>query len=207
VDTLNRKKFSKITGYDYFDQIWEGIMQANKMGFNPIKLNVVPLKGINDDELIDIARLSFTYPFHIRFIEYMPIGANQIKTDRHLLAPEIKERINQLGKLIPVVKNMNDGPAERFKFEEAIGEIGFIRPISRHFCHTCNRLRLSASGQLKPCLLSDNQVDFKSLLRKGCLDNELADAFLKAVRKKPSEHNLSAGHSLEISDQMCAIGG
>ena len=207
VDTLNRKKFSKITGHDYFDQIWEGIEQANKMGFNPIKLNVVPLKGINDDELIDIARLSFTYPFHIRFIEYMPIGANQIKTDGHLLAPEIKERINPLGKLIPVVKSLNDGPAERFKFEGAIGEIGFIRPISRHFCHTCNRLRLSASGQLKPCLLSDNQEDFKSLLRKGCLDNELADTFLKAVRKKPSEHNLSAGHSPGILDQMCAIGG
>ena len=86
VDTLNRKKFMQITGYDFFDQIWEGIELARKMGFDPIKLNVVPLKGINDDELIDIARLSYTHPFHIRFIEYMPIGTNQIDIDRHLLA-------------------------------------------------------------------------------------------------------------------------
>ena len=207
VDTLNKKKFYKITGYDCFDQIWEGIERANKMNFNPIKLNVVPIKGINDDEITDIARLSFTHPFHIRFIEYMPIGSNQIKADRHLLAPEIKERINSLGELIPVVKNVNDGPAERFKFEGAAGEVGFIRPISRHFCHSCNRLRLSASGQLRPCLLSDSQEDLKSLLRKGCLDNELADAFLEAVRKKPSEHNLSVKNPPEILTQMCVIGG
>lgn len=207
VDTLNKKKFHKITGYDYFDQIWAGIEQANNMSFNPIKLNVVPIKGINDDELIDIARLSFAYPFHIRFIEYMPIGANQIKPDRHLLAPEIKKRIHALGELIPVVKNDHDGPAERFKFEGAVGEIGFIRPISRHFCHSCNRLRLSASGQLRPCLLSDSQEDLKSLLRKGCLDDEIAEAILKAVREKPSEHNLSMEHPPEILTQMCVIGG
>jgi len=207
VDTLNKEKFSKITGYDFFDQIWEGIDQANNMGFNPIKLNVVPLKGINDDELIDIARLSFTYPFHIRFIEYMPIGSNPIKADRHLLAPEIKERIHSLGKLIPVVKSFQDGPAERFKFEGALGEIGFIRPISQHFCHTCNRLRLSASGQLRPCLLSENQEDLKSLLRKGCLDDKLENAFFEAVRKKPSEHNLSTDHPPKVLGQMCAIGG
>jgi GTP 3',8-cyclase len=207
VDTLNKKKFLKITGYDYFDQIWEGIERANKMNFNPIKLNVVPIKGINDDEIIDIARLSFTYPFHIRFIEYMPIGANQIKADQHLLAPEIRQRIQSLGKLNPVGKNIHDGPAERFKFKGAAGEIGFIRPISQHFCHSCNRLRLSASGQLRPCLLSDSQEDLKSLLRKGCLDDELAEAFLEAVRKKPSEHNLSVKHPPEILTQMCVIGG
>lgn len=207
VDTLNKKKFYKITGYDFFDQIWEGIDQANKLNFDPIKLNVVPIRGVNDDELIDLARLSFTYPFHIRFIEYMPIGFSQIKADRHLLAPEIKERIQALGRLSPVIKSAHDGPAERFKFAGAAGEIGFIQPISRHFCHTCNRLRLSASGQLRPCLLSDTQEDLKSLLRKGCLDNDLADAFLEAVRKKPSEHNLSTEHPPEILAQMCVIGG
>ncbi len=207
VDTLNRKKFNQITGYDLFDNVWEGIELAQKMGFYPIKLNVVPLKGVNDDELIDIAKLSFIYPFHIRFIEYMPMGTNKIKRDRHLLAPEIKKRIRTLGKLIPVEKNSNDGPAERFKFETALGEIGFIRPISQHFCNTCNRLRLSASGQLRPCLLSDNQEDLKILLRKGCSDNELSEIFLKVVRQKPSEHNLTTGSSSGISAQMCTIGG
>ena len=207
LDTLNRKKFRQIAGYDFFNQIWEGIELAQKMGFDPIKINVVPLKGVNYDELLDIAALSIAYPFHIRFIEYMPMGTNQMEIDRHLLFPEIKKQINQLGKMIPVEKGMNDGPAERFKFESARGEIGFIRPISRHFCNTCNRLRLTASGQLRPCLMSDVQVDLKTPLRKGCSDDELAEVFLKAVRLKPSEHNLSLDHPAGVSAQMCAIGG
>lgn len=207
LDTLNRKKFRQITGYDFFNQIWEGIELAQKMGFDPIKINVVPLKGVNYDELLDIAALSIAYPFHIRFIEYMPMGTNQMEIGRHLLFPEIKKQINQLGKMIPVEKGMNDGPAERFKFESARGEIGFIRPISRHFCNTCNRLRLTASGQLRPCLMSDVQVDLKTPLRKGCSDDELAEVFLKAVRLKPSEHNLSVDHPAGVSAQMCAIGG
>ena len=207
LDTLNRKKYRKITGYDFFDQVWEGIELAHKMGFDPVKLNVVPLKGINDDELTDIAALSIDYPFYIRFIEYMPMGTNQMESDHHLLFPEIKKRIDQFGKLIPVEKDMNDGPAERFKFESAKGEIGFIRPISQHFCSTCNRLRLTASGQLRPCLMSDVQVDLKTPLRKGCSDAELAEVFLQAVRLKPLGHNLSGDHPVGVSAQMCAIGG
>lgn len=207
VDTLNRKKFSQITGYDLFDKVWEGIELAQKMGFDPIKLNVVPLKGINDDELIDIARLSLIYPFHIRFIEYMPMGANRINRNQHLLAQEIKDIISKIGKLIPVEKDTNDGPAERFRFENSLGEIGLIRPISRHFCNTCNRLRLSANGQLRPCLLSDNQEDLKKLLRKGGSDDELAEVFFKVVRQKPSEHNLSVDNPPKVSAQMSTIGG
>lgn len=207
LDTLNRKKYRKITGYDFFDQVWEGIELAHKMGFDPVKLNVVPLKGINDDELTDIAALSIDYPFHIRFIEYMPMGTNQMESDHHLLFPEIKKCIHQFGKLIPVEKDMNDGPAERFKFKSAKGEIGFIRPISQHFCNTCNRLRLTASGQLRPCLMSDVQVDLKTPLREGCSDVELAEVFLQAVRLKPLGHNLSVDHPVGVSAQMCAIGG
>lgn len=207
LDTLNRKKYRKITGYDFFDQVWEGIELAHKMGFDPIKINVVPLKGVNDDELTDIAALSIDYPFHIRFIEYMPMGTNQMESDHHLLFPEIKKCIHQFGKLIPVEKDMNDGPAERFKFKSAKGEIGFIRPISQHFCNTCNRLRLTASGQLRPCLMSDVQVDLKTPLREGCSDVELAEVFLQAVRLKPLGHNLSVDHPVGVSAQMCAIGG
>jgi len=207
VDTLNREKFRQITGHDYFDQIWKGIELAREMSFEPIKLNVVPMQGINDDELIEIAGLSFSYPFHIRFIEYMPMGNAQIERDRQLLADEIKKRIRKLGKLTPVEKKINDGPAERYKFEGAVGEIGFIRPISRHFCNTCNRLRLTASGQLRPCLLSDYREDIKRPLREGCSDSELAEVFLNAVRRKPSEHSLDGDHTNGFSGQMCGIGG
>ncbi len=207
LDTLNKTKFKQITGHDYFDQIWEGIHLARKMGFYPIKINVVPLKGINDDELVEIARLSIEYPFHIRFIEYMPMGSNQISSNSHILGPAIKELIQPLGKLVPVDKSFNDGPAERFKFESARGEIGFICPISRHICGTCNRLRLTASGQLRPCLMSNDQEDLKSLLRQGCSDEELAEGFLNAVRHKPSKHKLNDENHARISAQMCAIGG
>lgn len=207
LDTLNKNKFKHITGHDFFAQTWEGIHRAREIGFYPIKINVVPLKGINDDELVDIAELSIRHPFHIRFIEYMPMGSNQISSDRHLLAPEIKKRIDQLGKLIPVERNLNDGPAERFKFESAIGEIGFIRPISQHFCSSCNRLRLTASGQLRPCLMSNTQEDMKSSIRRGSSDSEIAKAFLQAVRHKPSEHKLGDNHCARVSAQMCAIGG
>jgi cyclic pyranopterin phosphate synthase len=177
------------------------------MGFYPIKINVVPVKGLNDDELLDIARLSMDHPFHIRFIEYMPMGSNHLEIDRHLLAPEIKKHIEELGELFPVHRSTNDGPAERFKFESGKGEIGFIRPISRHFCETCNRLRLTASGQLRPCLMHDKQDDLKSILRKGCSDRELAEVFLEAVRHKPLEHTLKTDQNAGSAVQMCAIGG
>jgi len=139
LDTLSRNKYKEITGHDRFDQVWEGIELAYKTGFDPIKLNMVALSGVNDDELADFARLSFSYPFHIRFIEYMPIGKSRMKYGPLLLVPEIKKRISTIGKLIPVKNSINDGPAERYKFEGAKGEIGFIGALSHHFCNRCNR--------------------------------------------------------------------
>ncbi len=207
MDTLNRQKYKDITGHDMFDQVWEGIESAQNMGFDPVKINVVALNGINDDELIDIAGLSFSYPFHIRFIEYMPIGASHINIGNQLLAPEIKKRINVLGKLISVKNGINDGPASRYKFKGAKGEIGFIHAISKHFCNECNRLRLTASGKLRPCLLSDHQEDLKGPLRRGCLDSELADVFLRAVSHKPVGHNIAGDQPGKVAGQMSAIGG
>lgn len=207
MDTLSRKKYHEITGYDMFDQVWEGIESAQNMGFDPIKINVVALNGINDDELTDIAGLSFSYPFHIRFIEYMPIGTSSINTGKHLLAPEIQERIKVLGELIPVEKGINDGPAERYKFKGAKGEIGFIHAISKPFCNECNRLRLTASGKLRACLLSDSEEDLKGPLRKGHLDSELADVFLQAVNHKPFGHNIACNQPGKVAGQMSAIGG
>jgi cyclic pyranopterin phosphate synthase len=207
LDTLSKHKYKQISGCDRFDQVWEGIEVAYKNGFDPIKLNMVALRGVNDDELEDFAGLSFSYPFHIRFIEYMPIGKSRMKYGPLLLVPEIKKRISTIGKLIPVKNNLNDGPAERYKFEGAKGEIGFIGALSHHFCNRCNRLRLTANGQLRPCLLSDHHEDLKSLLRKGCSDEELADIFLAAIHHKPSDHNLSISNPAEVLSQMSSIGG
>ena len=208
LDTLNRKKYEEITGFDLFDRIWQGIEKALDMGFHPVKLNVVALNGINDDELTDMARLSFDYPLHIRFIEYMPIGESQLGNGPLLLAPEIKNRLcRELGQLISVRNSVNDGPAQRYRFEGAKGEVGFIHALSQHFCDRCNRLRLTASGQLRPCLLSDRHEDIKGPLRSGCSDEQLAEIFLKAVRHKPSDHNLTIGDPLRVHGRMSAIGG
>ena len=207
LDTLNRTKFERITGFNLFDQVWQGIEMALAMGFHPIKLNIVALNGINDDELIDMARLSFEYPLHIRFIEYMPIGESQIGNGPLLLAPEIKKRISVLGSLIPVTNTIDDGPAQRYHFEGAAGEIGFIHALSHHFCDRCNRLRLTARGRLRPCLLSDHHEDVKKVMRTGGTDEELMEVFFKAVRHKPSDHNLAIQNPSRVCGQMSSIGG
>jgi cyclic pyranopterin phosphate synthase len=209
LDTLNRDKYQHITGYDHFDKVWKGIKMAQDLGFRPLKINVVALKGINEDEIVDFGRLSVTHPFHIRFIEYMPMGIARMRNDEQLLTPAIKERLALLGELLPVEKDRHDGPAERFRFKGAKGEIGFISSVSHHFCKRCNRLRLTASGQLRACLLSDRQEDLRGPLRNGASDKEIAQIFLETVRHKNSTHGL--GHHLKssqrIKGQMIGIGG
>jgi len=207
LDTLNREKFKYITGYDRFDQVWSGIEKAYAHGFDPIKLNVVALKGYNDDEFVDLARLSTTYPFHIRFIEYMPIGNPLMKSGDYILAPDIQSRLSVLGDLVPVERKGMDGPAQRYRLKDARGEIGFIQAMSQHFCHTCNRLRLTANGQLRPCLLSDKQLDIRSPLRSGCSDDELKAVFFRAVQYKHESHHSAPGNPFRVHDAMSDIGG
>lgn len=208
LDSLKPEKIVTITGHDVFDRVWGGILKAHRMGMNPIKLNMVPIRNVNDDELIAFARLTFTYPFHIRFIEYMPIGDTGIGPDRRILATEIKQRLEEaIGPLHPIVEASAYGPAQRYRFDGALGEIGLIRPISQHFCATCNRLRLTSDGHLRLCLLSDLQVDLAAPIRSGISDEELKTIILEAVRIKPMEHGFYGGSADCLKDQMSAIGG
>jgi cyclic pyranopterin phosphate synthase len=207
LDTLQPDRYRAITGRDFFSRVWEGILAAESLGFHPIKLNAVALQGVNDDELIDLARLSFAHAFHVRFIEFMPIGRSQFAGKPTLLVPEIMQRIAALGTLVPVPRSERDGPARRYRIEGARGEIGFISAISRHFCSQCNRLRLTASGQLRPCLMSDCQEDLKGPLRRGCSDDDLAELFFKTTQRKPSEHHLAVGEPAHVCCQMRSIGG
>jgi len=207
LDTLDPDKFRRITRHDRFSEVWDGIMKAHEMGFSPIKLNAVILRGINDDEILDLARLSLEYPFHVRFIEYMPIGDSGIINGKTILTPEIKNSLRELGELTAVRNTVIDGPAQRFRFENALGEVGFISAISHHFCHTCNRLRLTASGQLRPCLLADTEFDLKGPLRRGYLDRDLAEVFFKTARFKQREHHLAVSHPSKVAGRMSAIGG
>ncbi len=207
LDTLNREKFRQITGHDRFERVWKSVLRAHAEGFNPIKLNVVVLPGVNDDELVDLARLSFSFPFHIRFIEYMPIGNNALGKTQRISGETILDRLKNLGTLFAVKNEITDGPAKRFRFAGAKGEIGLISAMSHHFCGQCNRLRLTADGRLRTCLLSDRFEDLKRPLRDGCSDEELAALIFRAVRHKPSSHRLSTDPNVKVWDSMSSIGG
>jgi len=143
----------------------------------------------------------------VRFIEYMPMGKAPLVTGNRLLAPEIRKRLAPLGRLIPIERSRRDGPAERYRLENSVGEIGIIRPVSHHFCDTCNRLRLTASGQIRPCLLSSVQKDLRGPLRSGCSDDDLAGLIRSAAELKPGCHHLGDQAPGTIQDQMASIGG
>jgi cyclic pyranopterin phosphate synthase len=206
MDTLDPGRYRDITGVDAFEQAWEGIRAAQAHGFHPIKINVVALRGVNDDELPALARLSLDAPLHVRFIEFMPIGRSRF-AGAPLLFPEIMERISVIGRLLPVEGSPLDGPAHRYRFDGARGEVGFIPAISHHFCSRCNRLRLTADGHLRPCLLSDRHEDVKGPLRSGATDADIEEIFLRATLHKPSDHNLAVGEPAHVCCQMRSIGG
>jgi len=207
IDSLDRAKFKRITRFDYLTRVWEGIEKARDMGFRPIKLNVVMMKGINDNEVLDFGRLAIEQPYHLRFIECMPVGL-QANSLAFIPNSDIeKDLVNEFGPLIPVSSGQNDGPATRYRFDGGKGEIGFISPISHSFCQDCNRLRLTANGLLLPCLLSDRELDIKDPLRRGCLDEELIEVFLEAVKSKPKCHPLSLDNHRKVYRKMCSIGG
>ncbi len=212
LDSLRRERVAEITGVDCFDQVWRGIQAALDLGFSPVKLNMVAMRHINDDEILDFARLSQTMPLQIRFIEFMPIGvSSRWNADTYISSDEIMARIGQLGPLIALQKGKNDGPAQVFRLgAEAAGSLGFISPLSHHFCDRCNRLRLTSAGGLRSCLLHDDEIDLRALLRAQASDAVIREALLAAIRNKPQGHQLEERMRQSGSDchgRMSRIGG
>jgi GTP 3',8-cyclase len=209
LDSLKRERFARITGRDVFDQVWEGIQEAERLGFDPIKINVVAMKGVNDDEILDFARLTMTKPYHVRFIEHMPIGEDSgWKAGNFISMLEIHEIIESLGKLTPIHgRTMLDGPAQRYTLEGAKGEIGLIGALSNHFCSICNRLRLTADGHIRNCLFSDAEVDLKSALRNNEGDEKILNLLDSAIKNKPLSHNLNKPGLRTCARRMSSIGG
>ena len=192
LDSLRPDRFFHITGRDYFDQVWDGIEEVERLGFDPIKINMVAIRRVNDDEIQDFARLTLTKPYHVRFIEHMPIGnENSWSAEKFIPADEIHKIIQALGDLKPIHKrNSLDGPAQRFVLDGGKGEIGLIGALSNHFCDICNRLRVTADGHLRCCLFSDQEIDIKTPLREGKGDKTLIGLLGAAIRKKPENHGL-----------------
>ena len=211
LDTLRPERFAAITGRPLLAEVLRGIEAAQAAGLAPIKINVVVMAGLNDDEIIDFGRLSLERPYRVRFIELMPIGRQSgWRPERYLSGEEIKARLKPLGRLYALGRRgALDGPARRYRLKGAAGEIGFINPVSRHFCPTCNRLRLTADGRLRACLFSDREVDIKRALRSGLSDEELRAVFRQAMAMKPRRHPslLPGGPVRKCQRPMSQIGG
>ncbi len=209
LDTLVEERFREISrvGQDLM-QVMSGIRTAQSCGLDPIKVNVVVVRGCNDDELEDLARLSLLEGWHIRFIELMSVGqASTWGRERFVPVAEMKQRLEaEFGYLEQADSPSGNGPAEYYRLPGADATVGFISPVSHRFCHHCNRLRLTAEGQLRPCLLSDVELDLRTALRSGASAGELRTLVLKATQAKPSRHWLSE-QKIPLSRVMAQIGG
>jgi cyclic pyranopterin phosphate synthase len=209
LDTLDPRRFTAITGSDMWSKVWRGIETAEQSGFHPIKLNMVPVKGVNDDEIVAFSRLTLDRQIHVRFIEFMPIGANdRWHTDACVSADQVRSAIEgAFGPLEPAGAGASAGPSQNFRIPGGRGVIGFITPISKHFCDTCRRLRLTADGKIRPCLLSDTEIDIKSPLRGGCSDAELERLLRFALEIKPKRHYIGESPGGCFERTMSRIGG
>ena len=195
LDTLKSDRFERITrGGSNLGQVLEGIKVAREVGLEPVKLNMVVMSGINDDELLDFAAKTITEEWHVRFIELMPVAGQGSTAPRFVSATEMRQQLEQLGELEPCLPSVGNGPAKYFRLPHAKGTIGFITPISEHFCFQCNRMRLTAYGKLRPCLLTDYEIDLKQPLRHGISKAGLKKLFKQAVADKPLRHQLAEGY-------------
>ena len=216
LDTLDAEQFRQITRLGDIQDTLAGIEKALEVGFNPVKINAVTVRRLNQD-FLQFAKLSIDRPLHVRFIEYMPVGESTgadgtgwgkedvVPSEELLEIINARAREEGLPELEPLdgeQKPIGWGPARYFAFPNAQGTVGFISPLSRHFCSECNRLRLTADGKLRPCLFSDREVDVRAALRDGGED-AVYDCFLQALQLKPDEHHDRVG----TERRMSQIGG
>jgi GTP 3',8-cyclase len=208
MDTLRPDRFARITRRDAFARVWEGIAAAEAAGLTPIKINVVAMQGVNDDEVQDFVRLTRRKPYHVRFIELMPGAIGHSWEHRTFLSSDaILERIRPLGPLRRLNSRPLDGPSQRYALKSAQGEIGLIAALSHHFCATCNRLRLTADGHLRGCLFSEQETDLKTPLRQGAADDALTALIQDTILNKPRDHGLSPHRRRKCVRGMNGIGG
>lgn len=195
LDTLKEDRFYNITRGGSLNDVLEGIEEVLKVGFTGTKINAVIMRGDNDDEIHDFVRYIMERKIELRFIELMASGwKNMADEERFIPASEIKQKVEEIGELIPVKKRFGGGPATIYKIKGALGTIGFISAVSNPFCKTCNRLRLTSDGKLRSCLLTGGEVDVKDILRSGITNKEelgrkLTDAFTYASDMKPTVHS------------------
>jgi len=203
LDTFKSDRFRYITRCGELSDVLDGIDAAMNADLHPVKINMVVMRGINDDEVLDFARMTYKQGWHVRFIERMPFTeiAEVVPSD------ELRQRIMSVGSLEPCSSAIGNGPARYYRLPGASGTIGFISPITEPFCSDCNRLRLTSNGRLCPCLLSDEGVDLKQPLRSNVSPEEIKRLILKAVALKPERHHLCEDVPISIKRRMSQAGG
>jgi len=208
VDTLNAEKFKRLTRWGKLEDVWEGVLAAEKAGLTPIKLNAVVVKGYNEEDVVDLARLTLDHPWQMRFIEMMPFGGvTDVQTGQIITAAQIQERIQLgLGPMEPSNNGNLDGEARVFHLPGAQGDIGFISSVTSPFCDSCTRARLTADGRLRLCLLRENEVDLLKPLRAGATLEDLRRVILDGIWFKPWGHGLAEG-VIPLNRVMNEIGG
>lgn len=209
LDTLDRERFRFITRYDGLHRVLAGIDRCLELGFAPVKINAVAVKGLTESDIVPLADFARRKGVTVRFIEFMPLdAANQWERERVLLAEEIINRINAaFPPLEPVADQDPTAPALEYVFADGVGRIGIIASVSRPFCGHCNRLRLTADGKFRYCLFAIEEFDIKALLRSGATDNDIARLILEAVSSKWEGHEINTARFIRPERPMYSIGG
>jgi cyclic pyranopterin phosphate synthase len=208
LDTLDADKFRRVTRWGTLDDVWSGILAAEEAGLTPIKINAVVVRGYNEPDVVDLARLTLDRPWQVRFIEMMPFaGATELQTQHVITAADIQQRIEtDLGTLEVANDGLLDGEARMFRLRGSAGEVGFISSVTVPFCAACTRARLTADGRLRLCLLREGEVDLLTPLRQGATLDDLRQIILGGVWEKPWGHGLAEG-IIPLNRVMSEIGG
>jgi cyclic pyranopterin phosphate synthase len=210
VDTLHPGRLQRIMRFGTIEEIWAGIEAAEAAGLTPIKLNVVVTRGYNDEDVVDLARLTLEHDWHVRFIELMPLGGGEcarVAVSQYVSNADTRRRIEAaLGRLSPLPDQHPADESLNYRLPEARGVIGMISPVSQPYCGNCNRMRLTADGRFHLCLLNDDELDVRAALRSGESDERIGAILLHAVSAKPTGHHLERGISTE-DRSMYQIGG
>ncbi|MDC9714512.1 MAG: GTP 3',8-cyclase MoaA [Gammaproteobacteria bacterium] len=210
IDSLIPEKFEEITRGGELSKVIEGIDAAIQAGMSPIKINMVVMRGVNDDEIESMIDFAIDKGIDIRFIETMPIGSSGIEIlSQHVSEKDILAKINNHldSRLMPIESSKTDGPAHNFKIEGTNSTVGIISAVSNHFCQTCNRVRLTAKGELILCLGQEDSISLKDAVRSDLTDDEIKDMIINAINKKPEKHVFDSVIDNISNRQMVEIGG
>ena len=208
LDSLDRENFKKITGRDGLECVLESIALAQELGFHPVKVNAVIIRGLNDHEIEDLAEFGRSHGLSMRFIEFMPLDSARAWL-RELVVPgrELLERLQKRFDLRPVADQNLSSTAKRWVFPDSPAEIGLIAPVSEPFCGHCNRIRLTADGKIRTCLFSIVEHDLRSILRAGASDAQIGDWLQTVVLQKEARHHIGQADFVPASRSMSCIGG